>query len=164
MRHRLIVCSAGESVRRSQSSKDGTLGQNGFCLTVAAPVFRSIELLTRSRSGATFATGGARKGYPRECRVSPVRSITICVAIGSTVARYRILRAVSANAQTQQRNVRGKLTVSRGSLIIIGMHPDVRRDLPLFRELDHVHRRGAGAKARYLEQIVGACASTRNQS
>ena len=66
------------------------------------------------------------------------------------------VRAVSANAQTQQRNVRGKLTVSRGSSIIIGMHPDVRRDLPLFRELDHVHRRGAGAKARYVEQIVGA--------
>jgi hypothetical protein len=29
-------------------------------------------------------------------------------------------------------------TVSRGSSIIIGMHPDVRRDLSLFGELDHV--------------------------
>jgi len=41
----------------------------------------------------------------------------------------RILRAVSADAQTQQRNVRGKLTVSRASSIIIGMHPDLGRDL-----------------------------------
>jgi hypothetical protein len=52
-----------------------------------------------------------------------------------------ILRVVSANAQTQQRNLRGKLTVSRGSSIVIGMQPDVRRDLPLPRELDNVHGR-----------------------
>src|SRR5258705_8005642 len=40
-----------------------------------------------------------------------------------------ILRAVSANAQTQQRNVRSKLTVSRGSPLLVWMHPKVRRDL-----------------------------------
>jgi hypothetical protein len=64
------------------------------------------------------------------CRVSPVRSITICVAIeivpgiagaihhdlcghrNSPLQGTGILRAVSTSAQTQQR-ARGKLTVSK---------------------------------------------------
>src|SRR5712675_1016126 len=48
-----------------------------------------------------------------------------------------ILRAVSANAQTQQRNVRGKLTVTRGSSIIVRMHPSVGRISALGPEPDH---------------------------
>jgi hypothetical protein len=32
-------------------------------------------------------------------------------------------------------------------MIIIGMHPDVRRDLPLPRELDHVHRRRVSVRS-----------------
>src|ERR1700737_4311103 len=38
-------------------------------------------------------------------------------------------------------SVRGKLTVSRGSSLIVQMHPNVRRDLARLGQLDHMHRR-----------------------
>ena len=56
-----------------------------------------------------------------------------------------ILRAVSANAQTRQRNVRGKLTVTRGSSVLLWMHPATSRDLSGLGPLDHVDGRCVAA-------------------
>jgi hypothetical protein len=41
----------------------------------------------------------------------------------------------------QSKSVRGKLTVSQGSSIILRMHPNVRADFPYLCQPDHVHRR-----------------------
>jgi hypothetical protein len=101
-----------------------------------------------SLSGGRAALSGASaKGEAGEIRGEVQLSGRVDIGVRSSVSVSTEIkrapfseigiRAVSANAQTQQRDVRGKLTVSRGSSIVIGMHPDVRRDLPLARELNY---------------------------
>jgi hypothetical protein len=58
------------------------------------------------------------------------RDVAISATIVIATSETGILSAVSANAQTQRRNVRSKLAVSRGSPLLVRVqHPNVRRDL-----------------------------------
>src|SRR5260221_10527375 len=134
-----------------KNSVSAALGSNVRFTTASPDAVRTAAVkpapVNSLKRSSAFTSASAFFGS-KLCRISPVRSITICVAIGyPPLQGTGILRAVSPNAQTQLRSVRGKLTVSRGSSIIIGMHPGVRRDFPRFGQLDHVDWRLVAARS-----------------